>query len=414
MIRLRLAVLGSTVAILLTASPALGAPVSGAIFTTVAACDGTNVNIYSDKDDVYLDGGPVHEGAAGLPNGEYYVKVTEPDGTLLGTSIGSGDDTPVVVVGGEFVSCYQLSSILIKDSDASAGYDTSTNGGNVYKVWVCTDSDFTESNCKTDNFKVIESPIPPEEATLNVIKFYDANANGINDDGIEITGWKINIHDDLDIDRFTPVSVILAPDTYTVTEYTPVETNWISTTDNPVIVVLADGDETTVEFGNLCLGPGGGHTLGYWSNRNGQATMNDSGGPGSELTLLSLLNLKNAIGADFNPTTYAQFRTWLLHATAVNMAYMLSAQLAAMELNVEAGFVSGSALVYAPDVDDGDPSDFLTISSLMTLANTALGADGYTPAGDPNRDEQEDLKDALDAANNNLTFVQDTPCPFSF
>ena len=34
------------------------------------------------------------------------------------------------------------------------------------------------------------------------------------------------------------------------------------------------------------------------------------------------------------------------------MSYMLSAQLAAMELNVEAGFVDPDAIVYAPGLGD--------------------------------------------------------------
>ena len=42
-------------------------PVSGAIFTTDSTCTGTNVNIFSSKADVYLNGGPAHPGAAGLP-----------------------------------------------------------------------------------------------------------------------------------------------------------------------------------------------------------------------------------------------------------------------------------------------------------------------------------------------------------
>src|SRR5829696_8108734 len=78
------------------------APVPGAIFTTDSACAGTNVNIFAAKTDAYLDGGPAHPGAAGLPDGSYYVQVTTPDGTLLGTSVGSGNETPVVVTGGEF------------------------------------------------------------------------------------------------------------------------------------------------------------------------------------------------------------------------------------------------------------------------------------------------------------------------
>ena len=44
---------------------------SGAIFTTESVCDGTNINIFSSKEAVYLDGGPVKEGSAGLPDGEY-------------------------------------------------------------------------------------------------------------------------------------------------------------------------------------------------------------------------------------------------------------------------------------------------------------------------------------------------------
>src|SRR5829696_5078449 len=157
------------------------APVSGAVFTTDVGCAGTNINIFGSKDAVYLDGGPAHPGAAGLPDGEYYVKVTAPDGTLLGTSVGAGDETPVTVVNGEFASCYQLSSILIKASDGSAGYDDTGNPGGEYKVWVSNESSFTNSATKTDNFKVkTDGGGTPPQATLNVIKFYDANANGIN------------------------------------------------------------------------------------------------------------------------------------------------------------------------------------------------------------------------------------------
>src|SRR5215211_4624908 len=94
-------------------SVALMAPLPGAIFTTDVNCNGTDLNIYAAKSDVYIDGGPAHTGAAGLPAGEYYVQVTEPDGTLLGTSIGTNDETPVVVNSDrEFVTCYNLMNIL--------------------------------------------------------------------------------------------------------------------------------------------------------------------------------------------------------------------------------------------------------------------------------------------------------------
>ena len=132
------------------ALPVLAAPpLPGAIFTTDGTCTGVNVNIYSNKDEVYLDGGPAHPGAAGLPDGYYYVKVTEPDGTLLGTSIGSGNDAPVHVTGGEFDECYQLSTILIKASDSTPGYDDTSNPGGEYKVWVSNEPSFTNNSTKT-------------------------------------------------------------------------------------------------------------------------------------------------------------------------------------------------------------------------------------------------------------------------
>ena len=84
----------------------LAGPMDGAIHTTDSSCGGVNVNIYASKSDVYLEGGPKNPGSAGLDDGEYYVQVTEPNGTLLGTSLGTGDDTPLVVLNGEFVSCY--------------------------------------------------------------------------------------------------------------------------------------------------------------------------------------------------------------------------------------------------------------------------------------------------------------------
>jgi hypothetical protein len=50
----------------------------------------------------------------------------------------------------------------------------------------------------------------------------------------------------------------------------------------------------------------------------------------------------------------------------------------------------------------------------MAEANTELGVHGTAYAGDAWRSYQEALKNALDNANNNYTFVQPTPCPFSF
>lgn len=387
----------------------LPTPISGAIFTTNAGCTGVDLNIYSSKDAVYLDGGPSHPGAAGLPDGYYYCKVTTPDGTLLGTSIGSGNDQPIHVINGEFVTCLQLSAILIKASDGTPGYDNTTNSGGEYKVWVSSDMSFDPSQTKTDNFKVKTGSENPPQAELRVIKFYDANVNGINDDGQLITGWKVNITDGMSNDRYTPVDIIVDPDDYTIKEYYPIETCWMPTTLNPVYITLNNGDNKLVEFGNVCLGAGGGLTIGFWSNKNGQALITSA-----DLTMLGLLNLRNASGGNYDPPSKSDFAKWLLNATATNMAYMLSAQLSAMELNVAHGFVQENALIYAPGTTSANALGFATVKNIMSEANTELGLHGYTLSGDPNRSYQEALKNALNNANNNKTFVQPTPCPFSF
>ena len=158
----------------------------------------------------------------------------------------------------------------------------------------------------------------------------------------------------------------------------------------------------------------GGKTIGFWSNKNGEKKINDGpNGASPELAALRSLNLRNADGSNFNPTTYAQLKTWLLNAKATNMAYMLSAQLAATYLDVEAGFVDGTDVILTPSlipfaasIPGLDPSTGeLKINDLIAAANTALGADGLTKSGDPNRPLQEALKNVLDAVNNNTMIV---------
>jgi hypothetical protein len=263
-----------------------------------------------------------------------------------------------------------------------------------------------------DNAQMTGCGTPPV-ATLRATKFYDANANGIDDDGQPIAGWKVKVSDGIpanDLIGLTPFTASgLAAGTYTVSEFSPVQANWFATTPSSVQTAVAVGDDTTVAFGNLCVGAGGGLTLGFWSNKNGASLLGSD-----DLALLGGLNLRNAKGADFDPPTVKALQSWLLKATATNMAYMLSAQLAAMELNVLNGKVGASALIYAPGTGSANAAGFATVASITSEANTELGAYGVTPSGSPYRARQEALKWALDNANNNLGFVQGTPCAFSF
>ena len=202
---------------------------------------------------------------------------------------------------------------------------------------------------------------------------------------------------------------MVAPDTYAVTEFAPVETNWVTTTMNPQAVSLAEGEDKTLNFGNVCLGAGGGLTLGFWSNKNGQALIG-----ADDLAQLVALNLRDAGGNNFDPANYAAFRNWDLSANATNMAYMLSAQMSAMKLNVYNNKVNGSALIYAPGLPTVAPSGFASVNTILNAANTELGLHGFVLSGNSFRTYQENLKNALDRANNNLNFVQAQPCAFSF
>ncbi len=521
------------------------AQLPGAIFTTDSTCSGVDLNIYTSKLDVHIDGGPSHPGAASLPDGSYYVQVTDPSGAvLLGTSIGTGDPKPFVVANGAPLDCYQLWAIVIKGSDGTQGYDDTPNNGNEYKVWVSTDPTFTNSSTKTDNFKAFLSggggggggglnavlggakyddcngngkldlgehalagwtiqlykdgvlvattvtttggysfpvsdpgtyticevqqtgylqtgPAPGTVADtfatadtnmcwsivissantdqvfgdLNFFnrhnlevtahKFYDANVNGVDDDNLPIQGWEFTLAGvDINSNVVSRVGItdasgnvtfdkLLAGD-YTLAENKPLESGWMATTADAVVFTLqCDSANTNFVFGNVCLGSGGGLTIGFWSNKNGLKILNASGA--ADLTLLDGLNLRNANGSNFDPATYKAFQSWILNANAVNMAYMLSAQLAAMELNVASKSVSSSSVVYAPGCGNmGANNNFITIADLMNAANTSLFNYGYTPSGNTNRVMQQCLESCLDNANNNQTFVHTDICPFTF
>jgi hypothetical protein len=251
-----------------------------------------------------------------------------------------------------------------------------------------------------------------------VQKFYDTNTNGSNDAGdCPIGVWAFSVCVYTDSTKTTLVGSCLSVDSgdttelpYAVSEpplYVEVcETStsgWVPTAGLCRNANLT-GDISTA-IGNVRLTGGGGLTLGFWSNKNGQALVGST-----DLAMLVALNLRNGNGSDFNPGNYSSFRSWILSATATNMAYMLSAQLAAMELNVFNGFVNGGALIYAPGATSANSAGFATVDDVMTEANNSLGSNGNTVASGPTRTYQEALKNALDRANNNLNFLDTHFC----
>jgi hypothetical protein len=464
--------------------PVTSAIVAGAGFTTfdatVGGCkdspNGINCNNYDAKIDVYMSGGPDH---AGLTAGDYYFAVLTPGSQNGGFAEGANGNLSDTTTGGttgdngtgDPISCrtfsvsgHEIDPAYVSNSCAHAigsqpnssrfiiglaPFDDTDNPGGVYILAICQVGAASPSQCKYDAFRIAEGD--HHFGSISGTKYYDANADGILDNGeVGIPGWQINLTDS--VNQTLPTDTNgnftfsnLVQDTYTLKEIQA--TNqvcvteiiggvstlvcspaWIQsgntqsqasssngqstiTLNNFVYTVnLADEDDVTgVNFGNVCVGAGGGLTIGFWSNKNGGKLIT----AGNDRLFLDGLNLRNADGSNFDPTTLAAFQKWLLNAKATNMAYMLSAQLAGMELNVRHGFVNGDALIYAPGTISANSSGFATVNAVMSEANNELGLHGLTKSGSPYRSYQEALKNALDRANNNLNFVQSgqSSCP---
>ncbi|MGC2236505.1 MAG: hypothetical protein WA584_10110 [Pyrinomonadaceae bacterium] len=189
---------------------------SGKIFTTTFDGQPVNVNNYSSKDAVYLSGGPVHEGADGLPDGTYYFQVTGPSGNdLLSTDLAVCRQLIVafgVVAAADGPAC-QHSTGIPNSSDGSIPVklmpfnDTPNPGGN-HKAWLIRKTNntsvaadgihinFKNADAKSEVFKVNSVPCPNCSPTvmLGGTKFYDANQNALFDDGeVPVEGVRIAI-----------------------------------------------------------------------------------------------------------------------------------------------------------------------------------------------------------------------------
>ena len=450
-----------------------GAIVSGAGFTTIGPAPFdqcfsgpglVNCNIYQDKDDVWINGGPNRAGSAGLTgNATYFFVVLQPGAGSFDPNDGSSDvlstdtwdkRTFTTDATGEISSYTGVThltagaapNLLIQLSP----YADTLNHGSEYKMALCridqlatpydpASNPITAADCKQDNFKVKNPSVPCTGVCTPLLfgvvsgeKYYDANADGQLDNGeLGIADWPIDF-----TDGTTPntqptngngvFSLNLEPGSYTFHEELPnTPTTWMQTgntadqtnsstgaagesailnSNKSYSVTVVDGGRTTgLNFGNLCVGAGGGLTLGFYSNKNGQATVTSG-----DLYLLTGLYLVDAKGNPFNPTTAKSLASWLLNATATNMAYMLSAQLATMELNVRHNIVSASALIYAPGTSSANDNGFATVQAVMDEGNALLGSTGgnMTVAASDLRTHEEAVKTALDRGNNNLNFVQ--------
>jgi hypothetical protein len=385
-----------------------------------------NNNIYSSKDQVYLNGGPSSNGncgPAGLPAGDYYFQVTDPSGqTLLSTDaitnrkITVGADGVFVSADNHPTHAGNCNGVTVKLMPFA---DTPNNGGE-YKVWLTPVADYSEGDgtfgfsnqdSKTDNFKVIPSTTTGSTGVtlgcLHLFKIYDKNTDGLETPGETVLdSWRFSVQDIGNsgpiVYYSTPIDVFLAPGTYQVCDIAPLQRNWVPTIPLCSIVDVTPGDCVDVLRGCVCVGPAGAHSLSWWTGATGQATIT-----AGDLAILSALNLKTSTGTNFDPATVADLVTYLNGASTAFPQYFLSAQLAVSVLNTN-HFVSPAKLILGRGVAiaAGYPSGFFPVMSAQSLANTAIGTVGP--------DTALGIATVLMNANNDLIWVQDTPCPYSF
>ena len=239
--------------------------------------------------------------------------------------------------------------------------------------------------------------------------FNDVNQNGVQDAGeAGLAGWQVDL-----VDASSSLSMV----TDANGEYLFANVGAGSYTVELVLQAGYQGSTSTsqtIESAGCAPVPGNdfgvymqaaacdceGRTPGYWRNKHGVAKVNNLG----LLPLLPALNIVDRCGNYVSFSNLSQYRCWMKRGNAVNMAYMLSVHLVAMHNNVAAGFVDGNCVTNDPVLGSR------TISSLLADAIASLAANPYTPSGHPQRDYQEALKDALDAANNNLYWQTSGNC----
>jgi hypothetical protein len=295
------------------------------------------------------------------------------------------------------------------------------------------------------------SPLPPDGQcfqnrtplviTVTGQKYLDVSADGVKGPGPEnaISGVDVNLFVGSDIYTVTTDgsgnwsrTFTFQPDPNSDTAYIgypvsfkaceePMTGNWLQT--GPVVGALSGGfaavadaqrcwtqpqlnDDSAEDFGNICWGVGGnGLTKGFWHNKNGLKVMNTNN---CYTQLVASVPLIKQDGSLFVGSILA-FQNWLVNTNASNMASQLSAQTAAMWLNVKCnpnGVPDGS-MIYEPSLTQygiGNSLGFSSINDVLAAAIAELNAHPNTVSG-PYRAVQEALKTALDRGNNNLNWV---------
>jgi len=208
------------------AIPAM-AQFSGAIDTTTVSGGLVNVNLFTDKSQVYINGGPQNPNPAGLPPGTYYFQVTDPSGKVLLSDDPAACrqltvDSTGRVVGYYDSGCHHANgdtnpangNTPVQLGDPTNWFNDTPNNGGVYKAWLISqdptigcattvDQDglhlIIPNGCtKTDNFRIrcsTDCGVVPPQVFVSGLKYYDSNGDGVFQLATDppLANWEIDV-----------------------------------------------------------------------------------------------------------------------------------------------------------------------------------------------------------------------------
>jgi hypothetical protein len=305
---------------------------------------------------------------------------------------------------------------------------TQTYGG-TYSITVDDDGLITSGSATGNDFGNFEN------YCVDVHKFVDINGDGIENGGdggvagIDITVW-VDSNGDTVVDAGESHSGTtdengnfevcdIGPGAVVVTEDLSASAfTWANVSSGNTSFTGTSGEDQSTFFGNILCNAGIAKTIGFWAN-NSEKTL------GQILTLNNDLDAGGITNALYGTTGFATgvnefisfkaFRSWILGASAKNMSYMLSAQLAGAALNVGSGMASAYTLVTVTAAQDAlitsattlvDGQYVVQINDIIAEANAAL----LLTQTAENRSYLEALKTILDSFNNMTNWYDSLLC----
>ena len=230
---------------------------------TVLKFDDSNANGQKDDDEDYIDDWPIN--------------ITDP----LSNQIPK--DTPVIVLASPAGTWEVCEEILSGWRQTSLFVD----GVKIEPKTSCVSLNVI-SDCAEEH-TVIFGNI--QLGSITACKFYDRNGDGNNNSEPAVAGIRFVLEGNdvagshISQEKATgPNGCVtfdeLLPGDYNLCEILPPDgpdIHWVATTDACKLnIKLAEGDEKSFEFGNVCTGKADFDTKGYWHNKNGLAEANQA------------------------------------------------------------------------------------------------------------------------------------------